>query len=90
MVEDLDDLRLLDPGHALRLLGVVDEQHAPRARVEQVGARDEPDRVALGVDGDGGPVVDLLDLVGDVGEQVVGPHGERVRGPAARGRAPTA
>ena len=27
VVEDLRDLRLLDPGHALRLLGVIHEQH---------------------------------------------------------------
>ena len=32
VVEDLDDLGVLDADHALRLLGVVDEQHAPRRR----------------------------------------------------------
>ncbi len=31
VVEDLDDLGLLDAGHALRLLGVVDEDHPPAA-----------------------------------------------------------
>ena len=30
VVEDLDDLGVLDAGHALGLLGVVDEQDAPR------------------------------------------------------------
>jgi len=30
VVEDLDDLGVLDAADALRLLGVVDEQHAPR------------------------------------------------------------
>ena len=46
VVEDLDDLRLLDAGHALRLLGVVDEHHAPLARVDEVVAGHEPDRLA--------------------------------------------
>ena len=36
VVEDLDDLGLLDAGHALRLLGVVDEQHAARLRGHEV------------------------------------------------------
>ena len=29
VVEDLDDLGVLDPGHALPLLGVIDEDHPP-------------------------------------------------------------
>ena len=35
VVEDLDDLGLLDARHALRLLGVVDQQHAARRRVRR-------------------------------------------------------
>ena len=90
VVEDLDDLGLLDAGDALGLLGVVDEQHAARRRVDEVGAGDEPDRVPARVDRDRRAVVDLLDLVGDVGEQVVGADGQRVAGRSARGTAPTA
>ena len=45
VVEDLDDLGLLDAGHALGLLGVVDEQHLARGWVDEVRARDEADRV---------------------------------------------
>ena len=44
VVEDLDDLGLLDAGHALRLLGVVDEQDPARLRADEVRARDEADR----------------------------------------------
>ena len=90
VVEDLDDLGLLDAGHALRLLGVVDQQHPPRQRAHEVHAGDEPDRVPARVDRDRRPVVDVLDLVGDVGEQVVGADGQRLAGPSARGTAPTA
>ena len=78
VVEDLDDLGLLDAGHALRLLGVVDEQDATRRRVDEVGAGDQPDRMPARVDRDGRAVVDLLDLVGDVGEQVVRAHRQRL------------
>ena len=90
VVEDLDDLGVLDADHALRLLGVVDEQDAPRLRVDEVAAGDEADRAAAAVDDDGGAVVDVLDLVGDVGEQVVGPRRRAARGPSAPGTAPTA
>ena len=45
---------------------------------DQVRARDQPDRSAGSVDRDRGAVVDLLDLLGDVGEQVVGGDGQRV------------
>ena len=72
VVEDLDDLGLLDAAHALALLGVVDEHHPPSRRRDQVGARDQADRAAPGVDDDGGAVVDLLDLLGDVGDEVLG------------------
>ena len=44
VVEDLDDLGVLDADHALRLLGVVDEQDATRLGVDEVGAGDEADR----------------------------------------------
>ena len=82
VVEDLDDLGLLDPGHALRLLGVVDEDHPAGRRVHQVRARHEPDGPARPrLDGDGRAVVDLLDLLGDVGQQVVGGRGQRLCGP---------
>ena len=46
VVEDLDDLGLLDAGNALRRLGVVDEDHPPRLRRDQVGAREQADRPA--------------------------------------------
>ena len=78
MVEDLDDLGLLDAGHALRLLGVVDEQHAPARRRDQVRARDEADRAALRVDHHRGAVVALLDLLGDLVDQELGGGGQRV------------
>ena len=90
VVEDLDDLGLLDAGHALGLLGVIDEQHAARRRVDEIGAGDEPDRMPARVDRHGRPVVDLLDLVGDVGQQVVGVDGQRLAGRSAPGTAPTA
>ena len=47
VVEDLDDLGVLDADHALRLLGVVDEQDAPGLRADEVAARDEADRAAV-------------------------------------------
>ena len=47
VVEDLDDLGLLDAGHALALLGVVDEQDPPARRGDQVRAGDQADRAAL-------------------------------------------
>ena len=78
VVEDLDDLGLLDAEHALRLLGVVDEQHLARRRVDEVGARDEADRAAVAVDRHGRAVVDVLDRLGDVGQQVVGRDGQRL------------
>ena len=48
VVEDLDDLRLLDAGHALGGLGVVDEDHPARLRGDEVGAGDQPDRPVAG------------------------------------------
>ena len=45
---------------------------------DEVRARDEADRPPARVDGDRRAVVDVLDLLGDVGEQVVGAHGERL------------
>ena len=39
-VEDLHDLGVLDADHALRPLGVIDEQRAPRLRIDQVRALD--------------------------------------------------
>ena len=57
VVEDLDDLGLLDARDALRLLGVVDEQDAARLGVGELGAGDEPDRLAAAVDGDRRAVV---------------------------------
>src|SRR5215212_5796869 len=55
VVQDLDDLGLLDPGDALPDLGVVDEEHAPRFGVEEVGPRDYPDGHLPVVNGDGSP-----------------------------------
>ena len=81
VVEDLDDLGLLDAGDALPLLGVIDEHHAPPRRGDEIAARDQPDRSALGVDRDRGAVVDLLDLLGDVGDQVLGGDGQRIGSP---------
>ena len=78
VVEDLHDLGLLDADHALGLLGVVDEHDPARGRAHEVGARDQPDRVPVGVDGDRGAVVDVLDRLGDVGDEVVGADGQRL------------
>ena len=57
-------------------------------RTYEVTVRDEADRPARLVDAHGRVVVDVLDVLGDVGEQVVGPHGERlaVHQRARRGR----
>ncbi len=66
------------PADALPDLGVVDEEHAPRAGVEEVGPRDDPDGHPLLVDGDRGPVVDLHDLLGYLRYEVVGPDGQGV------------
>jgi hypothetical protein len=57
---------------------VVDEHDAARLGVGQLGVGDEPDGPALAVDGDGGAVVHRVDLLGDVGQHVVGAHGERL------------
>ena len=46
VVEDLDDLGLLDPGHALSLLGVIDEDHAAGCGGDEVGAGYQPYRPA--------------------------------------------
>ena len=66
------------PGRALGLLGVVDEQDAARLGVGQLGVGDEPDGPPPAVDGDRRAVVHRVDLLGDVGEQVVGAHGQRL------------
>ena len=71
VVEDLHDLGLLDARHALRLLGVVHEQHAARGGADQIGARRPARSGGAAVDRHGGAVVDALDLVGDVRQQVV-------------------
>ena len=71
MVQDLDDLGLLDPGDALGLLGVVDEQHAPTGRGDQIRAGEQPDGVPPGIDDDRRAVVDLLDLLRYVGDEVL-------------------
>jgi hypothetical protein len=78
VVEDLDYLRLLDARHALRGLGVVDEDHPPWARGDEVAARQQPDRAVARVDRDRGLVVDVFDLLGDVCDQVVGIDRERL------------
>ena len=66
VVEDLDDLGLLDSGHALRLLGVVDEDHAAAHRRDEIRAGQQPDRALAFVDDDRGAMVRVLDLLGDV------------------------
>ena len=43
VVEDLDDLGLLDAGHALGLLGVIDEEDAAPARRDQIRTRHQAD-----------------------------------------------
>ena len=68
----------LDAGHALGLLAVVHQQQPARLRVDQLGARHQPDRHAVGVHDDRRAVVDLGDAVGDVAQQVVGLGGQRV------------
>ena len=65
------------PGHALGGLGVVDEDHPARLRRDEVAAGQQADRPVPGVDRDCGPVVDVLDLLGDVDDQVVGIDGQR-------------
>src|SRR5918993_363631 len=78
MVQDLDDIGLLDPRHALPYLGVVDEEHAPRFGVEEVGSRDHPDGHPLLVHGYRRPVVDFHHLLGYIRYEVVGPDGQGV------------
>ena len=78
VVEDLHDLGLLDAVHALRALGMVDEQHAPRRGVDEVRARHEADRSPGAVQRDGRAVVHGLDLLGDVRHEVVEADGQRV------------
>ena len=78
VVEDLHDLGLVDAGDALGLLGVVDEDDPARDRAHEVGAGDEPDRTPGAVDGDGRAVVDVLDELGDVRDEVVGPDRQRI------------
>ena len=88
VVEDLDDLGLIDAGHALRLLGVVDEDHAPAHRGDQIRAGQQPDRALQVVDDDRGAVVRVLDLLGDLADQLVGGGDDLVvlHQLAARGR----
>ncbi len=78
VVEDLEDLGLLDAEHRLAGLGVVDEQHAPARRRDEVRAGHEPDRAPLGVDHHARAVVALLDLLRDVGHEVLGRHRQRL------------
>src|SRR5918993_1755583 len=78
VVQDLDDVGLLDACYALPDLGVVDEEHAPRSGVEEVGPRDHTDGHPLLVHGDRRPVVDLHHLLGDLRYEVVGPDGQGV------------
>src|SRR5204863_232322 len=47
VIQDLDDLRLLDARHTLRLLGVVDEQHAPAGRSHEIRPCDQAHWTAL-------------------------------------------
>ena len=86
VVEDLHDLGLLDAGHALGLLGVVDEHDATPPRVDQVGPGHEADRPPALVDGDRRAVVDVLDVIGDVDDEIVRTHRERIPGPSTRAR----
>src|SRR5215211_2737035 len=78
VVQDLDDLGFLDPCDALPDLGVVDEEHAPRSGVEEVGPRDYPYGYMLLVYGDRRPVVDLHHLLGDLRQEVVRVDGQGV------------
>src|ERR671912_887949 len=78
VVQDLDDLGLLDARYALPDLGVVDEEHAPRFRVEEVGPRDHTDGHPLLVYGDRRPVVDLHHLLGYLRYEVVGSDGQGI------------
>ena len=89
VVKDLDNLRLLDADHALALLGMIDEHDPAPRRSDQVRARDQPDRAPQRVDDDRSPVVDVLDLLGNVGDQVIGTPSAGSR-PSARDRVPRA
>ena len=72
MIQDFEDLRLADPDRRLGLLGVVDEDHAPARGRDERGSGHEPDGALVAVNGDRGTLVDLFDLLGDVGQQIVG------------------
>ncbi len=50
---------------------MVDEDHPPRARCDEIAARQQPDRAVAGIDRNRGPVVDVLDLLGDVDDEIV-------------------
>ena len=78
MVENLDDLGLFDPGDTLRTLGVIDEQNSPQGGTHEVGAGDEADRPTGLVDRDGRPIVDVLDLIGDLRDEIVARDSERI------------
>jgi hypothetical protein len=60
VVEDLDDLRRLDARHALRVLGVVHEQHAARSGIDEIRAGHQPNGPPRPVHRDRGVVVDSL------------------------------
>ena len=81
VVEDLDDLRLLDPRRALGLLRVVDQHHLARRGRDERGAPDEPERPPPRVDDHRRAVLDVEDLRRHVLEHVVGLDGQRIRDP---------
>ena len=78
VVEDLEDLGLIDPDRALGLLGMIDQHDLAARWSHEVRARDQPHRTLVAVDRDRGAVVALLDLLGDVVEQEVGRHRQRI------------
>src|SRR5215212_2479746 len=76
VVQNLYDLGLLDALDALADLAVVDEQDAPRFGVQEIRPRHDPDGHPPIVNGDGGPVVDLHDLLGYLAYEVVRVEGQ--------------
>src|SRR5215203_1953160 len=78
VVQDLYDLGVLDTLDALADLAVVDEQDTPRFGVQEVSPRHDPDGHPPIVNGDGGPVVDLHDLLGYLAYEVVWVEGQGV------------
>jgi hypothetical protein len=78
MVEDLDDLGLLDARDALGTLCVIDQQDPPRRRADEVRPGHQADRPTAAVNRNGRPIVDVLDLIGDVGDEVLAGDSQRV------------